>query len=54
MEKAGECRHLLSALHISMSTRTDRAMVIGLGLRNTLQSTPANGLRTLFVSAVVH
>ena len=34
--------HLLSALSISMTTSTDRAMVMGLGWLKTSQSIPAN------------
>ena len=35
-------KNLLRALHISITTRTDSAIVIGLVCRNTGQSTPAN------------
>lgn len=34
--------HLLRALSISMTTSTDKDMVMGLGWVNTPQSTPAN------------
>lgn len=39
--KRAETRYLLSAFNISMTTKTDRAMVIGLRLKNTAQSIPS-------------